>query len=274
MAIPFFENNSKDFFVIRRDCFPFPLHLHTQLELAAVWEGTLEIETSAGVQTLNPGDLAIFFPNTPHGYGAGGRGVFQMLLCDPRHAGEFQHVLTRSPPALPVVRAETLHREIPLALRALEEAEPGDAAASLWLQLLLCRLLPALAYQPESRAAGFDLTRRGLGYLSAHYREPLSLDQLAREIHAGKYQLSRLFSAKLHTSFRDYVNRLRVQDAQRALLCTESPITDICYDCGFESQRTFNRVFLAQYGVSPRDYRTAFAKTAQKNRAKNSPGAV
>lgn len=258
--IPFFEDNQTDFFVNQRSCFPFPLHLHTQLEIAAVLEGTLQIEYSGGTQTLSAGDVAVFFPNTPHGYGAGGDGVFQMILCGLRHTGEFQRVLTRRHPHSPVLRPAQLHEDVPAALRALAKAPAGDDASSLWLQLLLCRLLPCMDLAPERDAADSDLTYQVLAYLSQHYHEPLSLEQLARELPAGKYQLSRLFSSKLHTSFRNYVNQLRIRDAQRALLCTEQPITQICYDCGFESQRTFNRVFLEQYGVSPRAYRASFSK--------------
>ena len=32
-------------------------------------------------------------------------------------------------------------------------------------------------------------------------------------------------------------------------------ITNICLDCGFESQRTFNRVFKDRYKITPREYR-------------------
>ena len=36
---------------------------------------------------------------------------------------------------------------------------------------------------------------------------------------------------------------------------TEDGITHIAYECGFESQRTFNRVFVEQYGLSPSEFR-------------------
>lgn len=262
--IPFFENNQTDFFVNQRICFSFPLHLHTQLEIAAVLHGTMQVDLGYDTQLLSPGDVAIFFPNTPHGYGTEGKGMFQMILCGLSHTGEFQHTLTRSHPTSPILQSVQLHADVPVALHALAMEPTGSTASSLWLQLLLCRLLPSLKLTPNGDAASSDLTHQVLAYLSRHYREPLCLDQLAKDISVGKYQLSRLFSTKLHISFREYVNQLRIRDAQRALLCTDAPVTQICYDCGFESQRTFNRVFLAQYGVSPRVYRASFSKEGLK----------
>ena len=35
-------------------------------------------------------------------------------------------------------------------------------------------------------------------------------------------------------------------------------ITDICLDAGFDSQRTFNRVFRERYRMTPREYRTLY----------------
>lgn len=39
---------------------------------------------------------------------------------------------------------------------------------------------------------------------------------------------------------------------------TEQPITDVCLDAGFQSQRTFNRVFQEAYKMTPREYRNIY----------------
>ncbi len=41
---------------------------------------------------------------------------------------------------------------------------------------------------------------------------------------------------------------------------TSDSITNICLDSGFESQRTFNRVFKERYKISPSDYRSTCLK--------------
>ena len=48
---------------------------------------------------------------------------------------------------------------------------------------------------------------------------------------------------------------LRVERARLLLTGTAAPITQICYECGFENQRTFNRAFLAACGTTPTRYR-------------------
>ncbi len=55
--------------------------------------------------------------------------------------------------------------------------------------------------------------------------------------------------------FVDYVNSMRVSEACRYLRRTQMDIAEIGALVGFNTQRTFNRVFLKQMKVSPTDYR-------------------
>jgi AraC-like DNA-binding protein len=71
----------------------------------------------------------------------------------------------------------------------------------------------------------------------------------------SRYYLSRTFSEKLQTSFPNYLNSLRVDLAKNLLESGDQDILQICYECGFESQRTFNRVFKNTCGITPREYR-------------------
>ena len=57
-------------------------------------------------------------------------------------------------------------------------------------------------------------------------------------------------------------NALRLLRATRMLKCTDKPVTCICYECGFESQCTFNRAFREHYGVTPTEYRTDWGREA------------
>lgn len=62
-------------------------------------------------------------------------------------------------------------------------------------------------------------------------------------------------------------NEQRLNAAVFWLENTDHTITDIWLDAGFESQRTFNRVFREKYKVTPRDYRKWYAE-------QNAPGKI
>jgi AraC-like DNA-binding protein len=88
-----------------------------------------------------------------------------------------------------------------------------------------------------------------------HFLEPVTLDILSRELGVSKFHISRIFSDQLHTSFRDYVNGRRVALAQMLLLSTTNPVTEIAFDSGFNSLRSFYRAFKKEYGITPNEYR-------------------
>lgn len=52
-----------------------------------------------------------------------------------------------------------------------------------------------------------DLTSSVVRYIMRNFRQPLSLEHIAKELGVSKYHLSHVFSARLHTSFREYGER-------------------------------------------------------------------
>ena len=62
---------------------------------------------------------------------------------------------------------------------------------------------------------------------------------------------------------KDVYKRQRLNYACHRLENTSDSITNICLDSGFESQRTFNRVFKERYKISPSDYRSTCVKDMQ-----------
>ena len=119
------------------------------------------------------------------------------------------------------------------------------------------RALPALRLERNLTSDRQELTYQISHYVGEHFREPLTLGTLAQELGLNRYHLSHLFSEKIGQSFPAYLARIRFSCACAALAETDRPITEIAEESGFESQRTFFRVFRQQLGVTPLQYRRA-----------------
>jgi AraC-like DNA-binding protein len=68
---------------------------------------------------------------------------------------------------------------------------------------------------------------------------------------------SRAFRRMTGMNFSIYSRSVRVWRARALLAETESPITDICFEAGFNNLSNFNRYFRLETGLTPRGYRTA-----------------
>lgn len=103
--------------------------------------------------------------------------------------------------------------------------------------------MPLLKLEERPSPGALDLPSRVIAYISGNFRQPISLDDVAKQVGASKCHVSRIFSSKLHTDFHSYVNSFRLNLAQNLLCNTDLDILTISQECGFENQRTFNRVF-------------------------------
>lgn len=90
------------------------------------------------------------------------------------------------------------------------------------------------------------------------YLDPdLSLNSLALQIGVQPKMLSAVLNQVLQKGFSEYINTWRVEAVKQMILDPEKrhmTITGIAYDCGFNSQPTFQRAFKAVTGQTPRDY--------------------
>ncbi len=86
---------------------------------------------------------------------------------------------------------------------------------------------------------------------------PLSLGTLAREVGLSAYHFLRTFERLTGLTPHQYVLRARLrQAATRMVRERHGRILDIALDCGFGDVSNFNRAFRAEFGMSPRAYRS------------------
>lgn len=256
--LPFYESEKRDIRIIRAEDMTFPPHLHSQLELILVTEGSIEVEISDQQRLLNQDDFAIAFPNTVHSYRthSGSTSGILLVICNPSWAGSWRSALTQYEPEDPFIIADSLHVDVKYAMSSLyKESESNTPLLKAYIQLALSRTIPLLALHKSKELQHSDSIHRIVGYISENFRKPLKLETLSKEIGISRYYLSRIFRTKLRTGFTDYLNSFRIDLAKTLLETGDKDILQICYDCGFESQRTFNRAFKRECGITPREYR-------------------
>lgn len=92
-------------------------------------------------------------------------------------------------------------------------------------------------------------------YIEAHYREPLSLEVIARTACLSIHHFKRLFKAVYNTSPHQYVVERRLTQARRLLLTTDWPVQTICEWVGFHDTSSFIRLFRSHFGNTPGNLR-------------------
>lgn len=258
---PFYENKQKQFECFLTKDITFPAHLHDAVEIIFIREGELQVTVQNHSRILKKHDVALAFPNLIHSYTCTASCLAIICIFSPVHAKEYYHLLRSHELKSPFFDAGTCvtpyEKDIPLAFERmlLYAADSSSFIAAAWLNLILACLLSETSLILRDNQGDTDIVYQIICYISLHFKEPLSLDLLAKKLHFNKYYISRVFAEKLNCGFYEYINRLRLDFAARQLKDTSLRITDIWQEAGFESQKTFNRNFLACYHMTPSQYR-------------------
>ncbi len=128
---------------------------------------------------------------------------------------------------------------------------------------VLRALAAALEPRPRDRNEAPEQLRRARQELERRYTEPLSLAEIAADCGMGRSR----FSTEFHHCFGEtpmaYLNRKRLELAQRLLRNPRSDIAAVAESCGFADANYFARKFRAACGCAPREYRGRRNGTAE-----------
>jgi AraC-like DNA-binding protein len=96
-----------------------------------------------------------------------------------------------------------------------------------------------------------------LRYMAAHSAAPHKLTGLAAMARMSPYHFLRTFRAVTGVTPHQWLLRARLRDAAGRLATTETPVTNVALDVGFDDLSNFTRSFRTEFGASPREYRLA-----------------
>jgi len=94
-----------------------------------------------------------------------------------------------------------------------------------------------------------------LRFIDLNYAMPITLEDVASHICLSPTYLSKKFHKVTGSTFKEYLNYIRIRQACQSLLTTDDSITKIALNCGFSSSNYFKDLFRKINGVSPREYR-------------------
>ncbi len=230
-------------------------HIHQYAELVFVLEGNMRIVADGVEQYLSKGDAALFFPFQTHLFGSAEVNKIAMYLFSPAALIDFLHAHEGKVG----VGAKFTPGEATLSVfknHILGIDEPSVYHIKAFLYLALNDYID----QNELRdgISGMGVAAKVIRYMNAHFKEQISLDDVAQALGYSANYLSHCISRLYGLNFCSALASLRSEHARRLLTQTDMSITEVAYECGFGSQRSFLRQFKSNTGFTPTTYRRRF----------------
>ena len=254
---------------------PKRFHDHDHSEIAIILKGRCTHLFEGQSVPVRAGDLLVVHPGSTHTYDQFEQLELVNIVYDARRLylpildGSrmplFQILFPDDPEKIhrsaePVLHLESNELEtIAGMIRNMElelkSARPGSNLYSLavFLQIvvMLCRLYSGT---DQLKTMPFQIGE-AVAYINTHYRQNITIEQLARKACMSRRNLFLQFKKTAGCSPIQYLLRLRISRATELLLYSELPVGDIAAQCGFSDSNYFCKIFRAQTGLSPRQFR-------------------
>ena len=98
-------------------------------------------------------------------------------------------------------------------------------------------------------------------FINTHINDELRLEQLANLVGVTPTAFSRFFKLRTGKTLSEYIVDIRLGQAARLLVDTADSVSEICWNCGFNTLSNFNRLFRKRKGCSPTEFREKYSKT-------------
>lgn len=97
-------------------------------------------------------------------------------------------------------------------------------------------------------------------YISRNFQQKIDLKDVANQANMSKTAFCRFFKNKTGKTFSEFLNQMRINYAHKLLAEGKLSISQIAYECGFNSPSYFNRQFKLFTGKAPKEHRLAQRK--------------
>ncbi|MCL1987552.1 MAG: AraC family transcriptional regulator [Firmicutes bacterium] len=165
------------------------------------------------------------------------------------------HMDTKVRPKLPLISNVGIQEDIIAYYKRLNEdwlrRPPGYIMKTkAHFMLILQRFLEMLIYEVDT----FNFDHRvkiAIRHITENYSEPITINQVADLVQLNPVYFGTLFKKETHMSFKNYLNMIRLNQAEDMLRLGKSNISEIALKCGFKDIFYFSRLYKQYKGISP-----------------------
>jgi len=97
-------------------------------------------------------------------------------------------------------------------------------------------------------------------YIEQNHHLQLNIDEIAEHTNMSKRNFIRRFKKATHNTPFEYLQRVKIEAAKKALEKGAQNINLLMYDAGYNDIKTFREVFKKITGLTPQDYRRKYSR--------------
>lgn len=241
-------------------------HIHHQIEIVVVTRGSYTVSEGGACAELHENEAAIADSYIPHTYARVTPDSRASVVIIPKdYLSDYKTALRGKTFAYPFLDEVAGRRvrafvnmlslgKVDLGTRSYERTVSSDQKTLVeqgLVNAILGEFVNGLPLADRERDPAFVM-HDVLLFLADNFTEQLTLDGLAKRFGYAPTHFSRLFNAYTGLHLAEYLGLMRVEYAA-GLLRNGQSVTAAAMNAGFQSMRTFYRVFAETYRCTPKE---------------------
>ena len=254
-------------------------HIHKALEFLYILKGRYKMFANNEEFFVSEGDLCLFRSETVHRtYTLDSDGGSYLVikiepsiilnLVNEEYGISYimQFMMHRDDIKVKWSKKELCGSEIQNAVKKIHDEYISDSFAKDYAMKIYASnlLLEILRYESSGthneavQSGNVALTKqiyKAIVFINDNYANNISVAECAEFVNMSYSYFSRSFKRITRKSFREYINYVRINQAEKLLLSTDKSITDICFACGYNDESYFIAQYKKLRGKTPYSYR-------------------
>jgi AraC-like DNA-binding protein len=249
--------------------FEFKWHYHPEYELTYILKGNGNRIVGNSYEQFDEGDLVLLGSNLPHTWSNKQRNHTYSEAIVIQFSKEFISPFVELHESILIknmlessVRGMRFEQDAIVIAKLIALTESSGVDRIIQLIALLDDLskkqstliAPNTFHNVVSRKSEMRINKVCV-FIQNNFYQKISLKEVADLIHLTESNFCKFFKKATGKTYSNYLNELRINEACRMLVQTEKTISQISFDCGFETLSYFNRVFMGKKMMTPSSYK-------------------
>ena len=258
----------------------YPMHWHKEIEITYAVKGSFEVIIDGRKIMVDEGDAVIINSSCSHFYSPSDADMLTAIFSpdivrDSSNSNELENeIVKRLGYVNPTTKNWILQdkEKVRFIMERLSILTPDSYGRSLDIRAGIFEILYLFSDSGHNPGTWIPETldddderikekiEKAFKYIEDNYSRQLCLAEVAKASGYVPTYFARVFKNYTGMTFYEYFTSYRMSKAQVALIYGGGSIVDVATSCGFNSVKTFDRVFKESFGISPLKFRKKYSR--------------
>ena len=229
-------------------------HFHSQIELYFVDEGEMEILVNNHRQMVRAGEMSVALSFDAHAYKTPVSSRSSVFIIPSYMCEKFLEAINHKSVINPFITDKAIVKKIKNCIAEINKTDNNPIKLIGYIYVILGIIMENIDFTQSQDYQNPPLSSSILLYINENFKNDISLESIAIEFGYSKSYISRYFKSCFNIGLNQYIAIIRLKNALLLMKEKKHKLTYCAFESGFNSMRTFYRVFYNEFKCSPKEY--------------------